>query len=63
MVVPADEARMLRNGLVSTAGVDSGAVELLTMILEMLQDIRNQETVMTLNNREFGRAVRRVVNV
>jgi hypothetical protein len=63
MVVPADEARMLRNGVVGISGVDSGAVELLAMILDTLQDIRSQETVMTLNNREFGRAVRRVVNV
>lgn len=63
MVVPADEARMLRNGFVGTSGVDSGTVELLAMILDTLQDIRSQETVMTLNNREFGRAVRRVVNV
>lgn len=62
MVVPADEARMLRNGM-SVASVDSGTADLLMMILETLQEFRNTETVMTLNNREFGRAVRRVVNV
>lgn len=61
MVVPADEAKMLRNGS-QGAGENSVTADLLALILDTLQDIRNQETVMTLNNREFGRAVRRVVN-
>ena len=57
MVVPAAEASVLRNG-----GVGTDVANILLMILEAVQEGNSQETVLKLNNREFGRAVRGVVN-
>ena len=57
MVVPAAEASVLRSG----AG-NADVASILLMILDAVQEGNNQETVLKLNNREFGRAVRGVVN-
>ena len=57
MVVPAEEASAVRNGAGS-----ADVANILLMILEAVQEGNNTETVLKLNNREFGRAVRGVVN-
>lgn len=57
MVVPAEEASAVRNGAGS-----ADVANILLMILEAVQEGNNMETVLKLNNREFGRAVRGVVN-
>lgn len=60
MVVPAAEARAMRNGF---SGFQDGEVaNLLKQILYAVQDSNKQETVLKINNREFGRAVRGAVN-
>lgn len=60
MVVPAAEARAMRNGF---SGFQDGEVaNLLKQILYAMQDSNKQETVLKINNREFGRAVRGAVN-
>ena len=60
MVVPAAEARAMRNGF---SGFQDGEVaNLLQQILYAVQDSNKQETVLKINNREFGRAVRGAVN-
>ena len=60
MVVPAAEARAMRNGF---SGFQDGEVaNLLKQILYAVQDSNKRETVLKINNREFGRAVRGAVN-
>jgi ElaB/YqjD/DUF883 family membrane-anchored ribosome-binding protein len=58
MVVPASEASILRSG-----AANADVANILLMILDAVQEGNSKETVLKLNNREFGRAVRGVVNV
>lgn len=55
MVVPAGQAQNLR------AGDDDETAGLLKQILYAIEDGNGKETVLKINNREFGRAVRGVV--
>lgn len=57
MVVPASEASILRSG-----AANADVANILLMILDAVQEGNSKETVLKLNNREFGRAVRGVVN-
>ncbi len=57
MVVPASEASILRSG-----AANADVASILLMILDAVQEGNSKETVLKLNNREFGRAVRGVVN-
>lgn len=60
MVVPAAEARALRSGY---SGTQNGEMaSLLKQILNAIEDSNRKETVLKINNREFGRAVRGAVN-
>lgn len=60
MVVPAAEAQALRNGY---SGTQNGEMEsLLKQILNAIEDSNRKETVLKINNREFGRAVRGAVH-
>lgn len=61
MVVPAAEARMVRNGT-SDAVANSEVANILMMILDAVQEGNSQEKVFKVNNREFGRMVRGAVN-
>lgn len=61
MVVPAAEARMIRNGT-SGAVENSEVANILMMILDAVQEGNSQEKVFKVNNREFGRMVRGAVN-
>ena len=61
MVVPAEEARGLRNGA-SGAVANADVANILLMILEAVQEGNDRDYVFRMNNREFGRAVRGVVN-
>ena len=59
MVVPAAEARAIRSGY---SGTQNGEMEsLLKQILTAIEDSNRKETVLKINNREFGRAVRGAV--
>lgn len=58
MVVPASEASILRSG-----AANADIANILLLILDAVQEGNSRETVLKLNNREFGRAVRGVVNV
>lgn len=60
MVVPAAEARALRSGYSGTQNVEMAS--LLKQILNAIEDSNRKETVLKINNREFGRAVRGAVN-
>lgn len=60
MVVPAAEARALRSGYSSTQNGEMAS--LLKQILTAIEDSNRKETVLKINNREFGRAVRGAVN-
>lgn len=59
MVVPAAEARALRSGALTTQNAE--VTNLLYQILQAVRENNNQETVLKINNREFGRAVRGVM--
>jgi len=56
MVLPANDASMLRNGTVANYEIAT----ILTNILDAIQEGNSQDTVMKLNNREFGRLVKAV---
>lgn len=56
MVVPAAEARTLRSGYSSTQNGEMAS--LLKQILTAIEDSNRKETVLKINNREFGRAER-----
>lgn len=60
MVVPAAEARALRSGYSGTQNVEMAS--LLKQILNAIEDSNRKETVLKINNREFGRAVRGAAN-
>jgi hypothetical protein len=61
MVVPAEEAKMLRSG--ASGGVASSDVaNILNLILDAIQEGNSQEKVFKVNNREFGRMIRGAVN-
>ena len=60
-VLNAVQARAWRRGEVPS-NVSQDTTGVLLMILDAIQEGNSHETVLTLNNREFGRAVRRVVN-
>lgn len=59
MVVPAKDAAMLREGI-PTANANNDIANILVNILEAIQEGNSQDTVMKLNNREFGRLVKAV---
>lgn len=59
MVVPAAESEAIRNGVFSTADT-SEMTNMLALILEAIREGNEKETVMRLNNREFGRMVKAV---
>lgn len=59
MVVPASDARMLRSGKTPMGSTE--VVGVLYQILDAVQDSNNRETVVKINNREFGRAVKGVM--
>ena len=61
MVVPAAEARILRSGA-SGAVANTEIANILMMILDAVQEGNDRDYVFKMNNREFGRAVRGVVN-
>ncbi len=61
MVVPAEEAKMLRSGA-SCGGANSEVANILTLILDAIQEGNSQEKVFKVNNREFGRMIRGAVN-
>lgn len=61
MVVPAAEARILRSGA-SGAFANADIANILLMILDAVQEGNDRDYVFKMNNREFGRAVRGVVN-
>lgn len=60
MVVPAAEAGALRSGYFGTQSGEMAS--LLKQILSAIEDSNRKETVLKINNREFGRAVRGAVN-
>lgn len=60
-VLNAVQAKAWRRGEVPS-NVSQDVTGVLLMILDAVQAGNSQETVLTLNNREFGRAVRSVVN-
>lgn len=59
MVVPAAEARLLRSGT-QEASTSNDIASILMMILDAVQEGNGRETVLKINNREFGRLVRGV---
>lgn len=54
MVLPANDASALRSGAVANYDI----ANILTNILEAIQDGNGKETIVKLNNREFGRLVK-----
>ena len=59
MVVPAAESNAIRNGVFSTADT-SEMTAMLALILDAIREGNEKETVMRLNNREFGRMIKAV---
>ena len=59
MVVPAAESAAIRNGVFSNVDT-SEMTNMLALILEAIREGNEKETVMRLNNREFGRMVKAV---